>query len=93
MNDKSYWVYILLCNNKSYYTGYTTDLEKRYQLHLAGKASKFTRSFKPLKIAQSWHVKNDLSQAMKMECFIKKLTRAQKEEIIQFPDKLFLNMK
>ena len=77
----NYWVYILLCENGAYYTGYTNDLEARYQQHLSGKGAKYTRSFKPIKIVQSWEVA-DKSTAMKMEAQLKKLTRKEKEEMI-----------
>lgn len=89
------YVYMLLCENGSYYTGYTTDLERRYQQHVNGTAKcKFTQSFKPIKIAQHWKIHGDKSIAMKIERFIKQLSKAEKEHIILFPDsleKLFLN--
>ncbi len=81
------WIYILLCENGAYYTGYTTNLEKRFQAHLQGKA-KYTRSFKPLKIAQQWQIPADKSLALKLERFIKKLSRPQKINLIQNPEKL-----
>lgn len=80
--NKEYWVYILLCNNGSYYTGYTHNLEQRYQDHLAGKASKYTRSFKPLRIVKFWKMIGDKSLAMKLEAKIKNLSRAEKEKLI-----------
>nr|WP_322783660.1 GIY-YIG nuclease family protein [Fluoribacter gormanii] len=40
MPEKIYWVYILLCSNQSFYTGYTDNLEKRFQDHLSGKGGK-----------------------------------------------------
>jgi putative endonuclease len=84
-----FYVYILLCENGSYYTGYTNDLERRYQEHVQGTYKcKFTQSFKPVKIAQSWKIYDDKSTAMKIERFIKKLSKAEKEQIILFPDKL-----
>lgn len=82
-----YWIYILHCENDCYYTGYTTNLTRRYQQHLDGTASKYTRSFKPLKIAQSWRV-NDKSLAMKIESYIKKLSREEKQHFLLHPDKL-----
>lgn len=86
MTTQHYWVYILHCDNNSYYTGYTKDLNKRYQAHLNGTSKcKYTRSFKPLAIAQSWKIAGDKSQAMKIENSIKKLSRAQKEKIIADP--------
>ncbi|MBA2655909.1 MAG: GIY-YIG nuclease family protein [Tatlockia sp.] len=82
----SYWVYILLCENNCYYTGYTNDLAKRYQAHLDGSSKcKYTRSFKPLNIAQAWEIPDSKTAAMRVERFIKKLTRAEKEKIIKDP--------
>ncbi len=81
-----YWVYILQCNNNAYYTGYTTDLSRRYQEHLNGSAKcKYTRSFKPLRIAQSWQVNGDKASAMQIELFIKKMIRKEKEKLIVNP--------
>ena len=81
-----YWIYILQCNNNAYYTGYTTDLPRRYQEHLAGSSKcKYTRSFKPLCIAQSWQVNSDKSSAMQIEIFIKKMQRKEKEKLISNP--------
>ena len=73
--DNSYWIYILLCNNGNYYTGYTTDIKRRYQEHVKGTAKcKYTRSFKPLTIAQSWQV-TCKNTALKIEYFIKNLKK------------------
>jgi len=83
--EKKYWIYILLCENNSYYTGYTTDLTKRYQLHLSGKASKYTRSFKPISIAQFWELLCKKSEAMQIERNIKRLSRTEKEKLIASP--------
>lgn len=89
MSDKNYWVYILLCSNHSYYTGYTDNLEKRYQSHLDGSGRcKYTRSFKPLKIAQAWRIEGDKLLALKLEREIKKRSRAAKQELILKPDLL-----
>lgn len=86
MNIQSYWVYILYCENNTFYTGYTINLQKRCRSHFNGTAKcKFTRSFKPLYIAQCWQIQNDKSLAMKIERYIKKLSRAEKEEIIKAP--------
>ncbi len=85
MSEKVYWVYILRCMNQSYYTGYTDNLEKRFQEHLDGKGSKYTRSFKPVSIAQSWKIKGDKSIAMRIERYIKKLSKAQKDQLVLNP--------
>lgn len=90
MNDV-YHVYVLLCENNTYYTGYTNNLEKRYELHQSGKGAKYTRSFKPIAIAQSWEIPQGKVTAMKVERHIKKLSRAQKEKLIREPQLLDLD--
>lgn len=85
---QSYWVYILKCENGNYYTGYTTNLRRRYEEHLNGTAKcKYTRSFKPVSIAQSWKIKSK-SIAMSMENLIKQMSKSEKEMIIRYPNKL-----
>lgn len=91
MNTTEHWVYILHCNNGAYYTGYTIDLERRYQEHVVGTSKcKYTRSFKPVCIAQSWKFA-DKTTALKVESFIKKLSKAEKEKIILHPENLSIN--
>lgn len=90
VGHSSYWVYILLCENNSYYTGFTNDLLKRYQSHIDGTGKcKYTRSFKPVKIAQAWQINGGKAEAMRIERLIKKLSRAEKEKIIADPRQLF----
>ena len=91
MNEQRYWVYMLLCENNSYYTGYTHDLDQRYQSHVDGTGGcKYTRSFKPIKIAQSWEIKDGKCVAMKIERYIKQLSRKEKNKLIQYPETLKL---
>lgn len=89
MMATQYWIYILECDNGNYYTGYTTDLTRRYEEHCLGTGHcKYTRSFKPIKIAASWIVNGSKSDAMKIERFIKKLGRKQKEILLIHPERL-----
>ncbi|KTD53755.1 nuclease [Legionella santicrucis] len=89
MGDSSYWVYMLLCENNTYYTGYTNNLEKRYQSHVKGTGGcKYTRSFKPIKIAQSWEITEGKLKAMKVERYIKKLSRIDKDKLVHNPNLL-----
>lgn len=84
----TYWLYILLCANNTYYTGYTVDLLRRYREHQQGSAKcKYTRSFKPLCLVQCWPLTNK-SQALKLECKIKTLSRLAKERLIADPKTL-----
>ena len=46
-----FYTYVLLCDNGSYYKGYTHDLERRFELHRNGSGAKHTAKYKPIKIA------------------------------------------
>lgn len=86
MAIQRYWVYMLYCENNTLYTGYTNDLLKRYQSHVNGTGRcKYTRSFKPLYIAQCWEITGDKSLAMKVERYIKALPKKEKTQIIASP--------
>lgn len=90
MSTSNYFVYILNCENGTFYTGYTTDLERRYQEHVAGSAKcKYTRSFKPLSIAQSWKIPGDKALAMKCERLIKNMSKLEKQQLILSPEQLY----
>ncbi len=70
-------VYIQRCRVGSLYTGITNDLPKRLKAHAAGKASKYTRSRLPVKLAYSEPQKFK-SAALKREAAIKKVLTAAK---------------
>ena len=90
-SNACYWVYILLCNNNTYYTGYTNNLDKRYQSHVDGTGKcKYTRSFKPICVAQSWKIQGDKARAMTIERTIKKMSRSEKEQLIANPSSLLV---
>ena len=84
MQDKKYYVYIILTVNNKLYCGYTDDVEKRYRLHKEGKGAKFTRANKPFKLVYTaeFDTKQD---AQKEEYRIKHLSRKQKEALINLP--------
>lgn len=74
----TYYVYILECADKTLYTGYTTDLEKRVETHNTGKTgAKYTKARRPVKLkySESFDTK---SEAMKREWVIKQMTRVEK---------------
>ena len=75
------YVYILQCADGSYYTGATTDLERRFHQHQIGKAAKYTRARGPLSLLYS-ETHANLNQAYRREKEIQKLSRTQKETLI-----------
>lgn len=74
---KLWFVYVLLCEGGSYYTGSTNDVEKRFLVHKSGKGSKYTRSHKPVKIVHT-ETFNTKSDALKREAEIKKWDKTKK---------------
>ena len=86
---RQFWVYILHCANNSFYTGYTVDIKRRYQAHCAGTARcKYTQRFRPIRLLQCWEIMGTKSLAMKVERYIKQLTRKEKERLLADPNLL-----
>ncbi len=77
-----FYVYILKCGDNSLYTGYTVDLDERLKCHNDGKGAKYTRGRLPVEMVYS-EVLETKSDAMKRECSIKKLSKAQKLKLIE----------
>ena len=44
-----HYIYILECADGTYYTGYTTDLDRRLDAHNKGKGAKYTRVRRPVR--------------------------------------------
>jgi putative endonuclease len=70
-----------LCDDGTFYTGYTKNLDERTRLHVTGKGARYTKMHKPKQLAYN-EVLESRSQAMKREKAIKKLTHQQKLELI-----------
>ena len=75
-------VYILKCSDGSYYTGWTTDIERRLSEHNAGKGAKYTRGRTPCTLVYTADC-SSTSEALKLEAKIKKLNREKKIQLIQ----------
>lgn len=78
---QDWFVYIVQCNDKTYYTGITNNLEKRIKNHNLGTASKYTRVRLPVKLVYTENQPNR-SEASKREYQLKQLSRIQKEKLI-----------
>lgn len=76
-----HFVYILQSEDGRYYTGYTTDLNRRLKEHQNGSGGKFTKSFGAEKILY-YESFPDKSSALKREAQIKNWTRPKKEALI-----------
>jgi putative endonuclease len=76
-----HYVYVLECADGTYYTGYTTDVERRVAEHDAGEGAKYTRGRTPVELV---HVEeyDTRSAAMSREHGIKSLSRRKKEQLV-----------
>jgi|TARA_B110000438_G_scaffold291967_1_gene329639 putative endonuclease len=70
-------VYILLCKDKTLYTGITNDINKRLKLHSRGEGAKYTKGRGPFKVIYKENF-NSRSLSTKREIEIKKLSRKKK---------------
>jgi len=75
-------VYIILCSDNSFYTGISTDIQRRFQDHFKQRGAKYFRGRKPEKIVyyESGHNRSTASQK---EAQIKALSREKKCLLIQ----------
>jgi putative endonuclease len=79
-------VYILRCNDRSLYTGISIDVQRRVIEHTSSKkGAKYLKGKAPLGLVFS-SVIGDKSQALRIEHRIKKLTKENKEFLIQNPN-------
>ena len=78
---EKWFLYILKCCDGSFYTGITKDLDRRLKSHQAGKASRYTRSHRPVEMIYHEPCSNR-AMALLRECAVKKLPRKKKERLI-----------
>jgi putative endonuclease len=79
---KDWYVYIILTKKNRFYTGISTDPERRFVEHLTDRklGAKFFRSDEPLFFVYIEKVKS-YSLALKKEIAIKRLKKGEKEKL------------
>lgn len=83
MKSSSWFVYIIQNEKGHYYTGITTDLERRFKEHSGGgKGAKFFNTGAPVEMVFTKKFANR-SLASKFEAAVKKLSRPKKIELIK----------
>jgi putative endonuclease len=82
----SYYVYILLCKDGSYYTGHAKDVEKRLEMHRKGQGARYTRMHEPEKLVYLEQFESR-GEAMKRERQIKTLSHNKKQQLINNKNK------
>jgi putative endonuclease len=75
-----YHVYILLCRDGSYYTGYARDVKLRVERHKKRQGARYTKMHEPVKIVYVEEF-DSRSEAMKREREIKSLSHSRKQQL------------
>ncbi len=79
-----WYTYIVECKDGSYYTGITTDINKRIAQHNSGRGSKYIRIHGGVPVTLCYIEEHpNRSEASKREWAIKQLTRKQKENLFK----------
>jgi len=87
-----YYVYILLCKDGSFYTGYAKDVKRRVERHKKGQGARYTRMHEPEKILYVEEF-DSRSEAMKREREIKSLSYSKKQQLVNLYEKSHANIK
>lgn len=73
---------MLRCAGNRIYTGYAVDVAARYEQHCSGKGARFTKAFPPECILKTFEL-DGYREALRLEARIKKLSRDQKDQLVQ----------
>ena len=76
-----WYLYILECNDGSYYTGITNDIARRVERHNTGKGSKYTRVHRPVTLVY-YEEYEDQSHARKRENELKGWRHDKKQSLV-----------
>lgn len=79
--EKQWYLYILQCGDGTLYTGITDDVQRRFQLHSAGKGAKYTRGRGPLTLRYQECV-GSYSDALRREIQVQRMPRQKKRDLI-----------
>ena len=79
------YTYIVKCSDETFYTGWTNDLEKRIEMHNSGKGAKYTKARLPVELVYA-ELCETREAAMSREWHIKRLSRSEKQKLIEAAD-------
>ena len=82
---KTWFVYMIRCDNGSLYTGSTNNVIRRWHKHRSGDGAKYLQAHNPTSVV---YVEEhpDRSQACKREYEIKQLSKKKKESLVSNND-------
>ncbi len=76
-----FYCYILECADGTYYTGWTTDPQRRLRTHNRGAGARYTRTRRPVRLVYI-EPQAGRAEAMRRERQIKTYARGQKKALI-----------
>ena len=82
LSKKSWYVYILKCADDTYYTGITSNINRRIKEHGTNKGAKYTKQRGPFRLVYKASFLNR-SSASKEEYRIKSLSLKNKIKLIE----------
>jgi putative endonuclease len=78
----AYFCYIVECSDGTFYTGWSTDPERRERQHNAGRGARYTRDRRPVRLVYV-EEQADKPSALRRELRIKRLPREKKLKLIE----------
>ena len=75
-------VYLLECNDSTYYCGITNNLDRRLATHNNGRGARYTKTRRPVKLI-AYSDKMSRQDAMKLERKVKKLPKQKKIDYLK----------
>lgn len=75
--ERQWCLYLIECQDGSYYAGITNNLSARYQAHVAGRGARYTRAHPPLRLIGTKPYENRAT-ASRAEWEIKQLPKSRK---------------
>ena len=78
----AYFCYILECSDGTFYTGWSTDPERRERQHNLGRGARYTRDRRPVRLVYV-EEQPDKPSALRRELRIKRLPREKKKKLIE----------
>ena len=77
----AYFCYIMECSDGTFYTGWSTDPQRRERQHNAGRGARYTRDRRPVRLVYV-EEQPDKPSALRRELKIKRLPREKKIKLI-----------
>lgn len=81
IDQRPWYLYVVQCSDDSFYTGITTDLDRRVSEHNAGRGARYTASRCPVTVRACWRFPNQRA-AMQAEITFKRQGRSGKVRAI-----------